>query len=88
MNNIEYVIYCRKSTDETSDKQMQSIPDQIRACINYAKNENLVIKERPKDFSMFESELELYKEDNETDINNRRTYQETRNLFIIKEQET
>jgi hypothetical protein len=36
---IEYVIYCRKSTDETSEHQKQSIPDQIKACINYAEKE-------------------------------------------------
>jgi len=88
MNDIEYIIYCRKSTDEKSELQKQSIPDQIRACIDYAKREWLKIKEKPKDFSLFESDYELHKEDNEPDILNRRTYQETRNLFIIKEQET
>ncbi len=85
---MEYIIYCRKSTDETSELQKQSIPDQIRACVDYANREWLKIKEKPKDFSLFESEYELHKEDNEPDIVNRRTYQETRNLFIIKEQET
>ncbi len=88
MKNITYIIYCRKSTDETSELQKQSIPDQIRACVDYANREWLKIKEKPKDFSLFESEYELHKEDNEPDIVNRRTYQETRNLFIIKEQET
>ncbi len=85
---IEYVIYCRKSTDETSDYQKSSIPDQIKKCVEYAKNEWLKIKEKPKDFSIFESEKEIEKEDMEEDILNRRLYQETRNLFIIKEQET
>ena len=88
MENIEYVIYCRKSTDESSDNQKQSIPDQIRTCIDYANREKLNIQERPKDFSIFESEKDIYNEDNENDISNRRTFQETRNLFIIKEQET
>ena len=88
MENIEYVIYCRKSTDESSDNQKQSIPDQIRTCIDYANREKLSIQERPKDFSIFESEKDIYNEDNESDISNRRTFQETRNLFIIKEQET
>lgn len=86
--DIEYVIYCRKSTDETSELQKQSIPDQIRACIEYAKREWLTVKEKPKDFSSFESDYEIDKEDNESDIENRRTYNETRDLFIIKEQET
>ncbi len=85
---IEYVIYCRKSTDETSEHQKQSIPDQIKACINYAEKEWLIIKKKPTDFSMFESELELHKEDAETDITNRRIYQQYRWLYIIKEQKT
>lgn len=88
MENIDYVIYCRKSTDESSDNQKQSIPDQIKACIDYAKRENLTIKTKPKDFSIFESDYEIDKENNESDIINRRIYQDTRNLFIIKEQET
>lgn len=88
MDKIDYVIYCRKSTDESSDNQKQSIPDQIKACIDYAKRENLLIKAKPKDFSIFESEYEIDKEDNESDIINRRIYQSTRNLFIVKEQET
>lgn len=88
MNNIEYVIYCRKSTDESSDNQKQSIPDQIKACIDYAKREELNIKKKPKDFSLFESEYELEKEDNEVDIINRRIFHDTRKYFIIKEQET
>jgi len=37
---------------------------------------------------MFESEYELNKEDTESDLNNRRLFKETRNLYIIKEQET
>jgi DNA invertase Pin-like site-specific DNA recombinase len=88
MDNIEYVIYCRKSTDESSDNQKQSIPDQIKACIDFAKRENITIKEKPKDFSIFESEYEINKEDSENDILNRRIFQETNKLFIIKEQET
>lgn len=88
MDNLEYVIYCRKSTDESTDKQKQSIPDQLKACIDYAKKEWLIIKEKPKDFSMFENDYELEKENNEKDINNRRLFLETRNHFIIKEQET
>lgn len=85
---MEYVIYCRKSTDESSDNQKQSIPDQIKTCIEYAKREWLKIKEKPKNFSMFESELEIHKEDNDSDLSNRKIYQETRWLYIIKEQET
>jgi len=88
MTGIEYVIYCRKSTDESSGMQVQSIPDQIKKCIEYAKNNGLKIKEKPQDFSDFETELDIKKEDTDTDINSRRIYKETRNLFIIKEQKS
>jgi hypothetical protein len=36
--DIEYVIYCRKSTDESSGRQTQSIPDQIEKCMKYAED--------------------------------------------------
>jgi len=88
MTGIDYVIYCRKSTDESSGMQVQSIPDQIKKCIEYAKNNGLKIKEKPQDFSDFETELDIKKEDTDTDIDSRRIYKETRNLFIIKEQKS
>ena len=87
-NQIEYVIYCRKSTDDSSWMQTQSIPDQIKKCIKYAKDNKLKIMDKPKDFSDFESEREVLKEDNETDIDNRRMYQDTRQYYIIKESKT
>ena len=85
---VQYVIYCRKSTDETSWKQVQSIPDQIRSCIKYAEDNNLIIRQKPKDFSDFESKWDIFSEDHESDLNSRELYQKTRHLFIIKEQET
>jgi len=88
MTNIEYVIYCRKSSDESSGNQKQSIPDQIKACLTYAEREWLKIKEKPKDFSLFESEQELRKEDKESDMANRKVYLDSRKYYIIKEQET
>jgi hypothetical protein len=36
LQDMEYVIYCRKSTDDSSGQQTQSIPDQIRKCVDYA----------------------------------------------------
>jgi DNA invertase Pin-like site-specific DNA recombinase len=54
MSDMEYVIYCRKSTDESSNKQTQSIPDQIKRCIEFAEQNGLKIKEKPSDFSDFE----------------------------------
>ena len=84
--NIEYVIYCRKSTDESSWNQVQSIPDQISKCVEYAKNNWIKIKEKPDDFSKFENELEIIKEENEPDFENKKIYKNTRNLFIVKEQ--
>jgi DNA invertase Pin-like site-specific DNA recombinase len=84
----KYVIYCRKSTDESSGKQTQSIPDQIQACLKYAKDKELDIMLKPDDFSQFESLSEIEKENEEVDIDNRRVYLDTRNLFIVKEQKS
>ena len=78
MSKIEYVIYCRKSSDESSWNQKQSIPDQIKVCLDYADREWLDIKLKPKDFSLFENENELRKEDNESDISNNRIYKDSR----------
>lgn len=44
--------------------------------------------EKPKDFSDFENEYEIERENNDSDLQNRKIFLETRNLFIIKEQET
>ena len=82
----EYVIYCRKSTDEKSGMQTQSIPDQIKKCVKYAKDNKLPIAKKLEDFSMFESEIEIKREDLESDIENRRIFKDTRDLFIVKEQ--
>lgn len=87
-SSLEYVIYCRKSTDESSDHQKQSIPDQIKACVDYAEREGLTIAKKPKNFEDFQSEMEIYKEENESDLESRRIYRDTAWLFIIKEQET
>ena len=88
MPEIEYVIYCRKSTDESSNKQAQSIPDQIKRCIEFAEKEGLKIKAKPADFSDFESDVDIWKEDHDKEIQHREIYQQTRHLFIIKEQES
>ena len=82
MQPIEYVIYCRKST-ESEEKQTQSIADQIQRCVEYAEANRLIIKQKPKDFS-FETGIDLEKED--ADIDNRAVYQKTRHLYIVKEQ--
>ena len=85
---IEYVIYCRKSTEEDTEKQVQSIPDQIKKCVDYARDNWLKIKSKPDDFSDFENTQEILKEDLDPEISNQRLYKETRNLFIIKEQKS
>ena len=84
---MEYIIYCRKSTKDEG-MQHQSIPDQIKRCMEYAKTNDLIIKEKLSDFSDFETEEEIRLEDRDEDITNQRIYKETRHLFIIKEKET
>lgn len=82
---VEYVIYVRKSTEDTSwERQAQSIPDQIEACVKYAERNNLILKRKPAKFE-FETEEDLKIEDNDKDFKNRKIYQETRHLYIIKE---
>lgn len=87
-HSIEYVIYCRKSTDENSGKQTQSISDQLRLCIKHAKEMKYSIMKKPEDFSDFEDSYQITKEDNEIHIDDRRIYQETRDLFIVKEEKS
>ena len=88
MEDLEYVIYCRKSTDESSNKQTQSIPDQIKRCVEYAQQNWLKIKAKPSDFSDFEWKYDVRNEDHDKEWDHREIYQQTRNLFIIKEQKS
>jgi hypothetical protein len=87
---IEYVIYVRKSTEDNSgERQAQSIPDQIKKCMEYAEahKDSVVIKLKPKTFE-FETEEELKIEDEDKELQNRRIYQDTRKYYIIKERQS
>lgn len=83
-----YIVYCRKSSDESSEHQQRSIADQIDACIKYAESHWLKIKPKPKDFSVFETEEDIQKEDSETDSRLRKVYQNSRGLYIVKEEKS
>ena len=83
LKEIEYVIYCRSSSDESSDKQQSSIPQQMRACVEYAERTWLPIKQKPIKFE-FEDDIDLQKEDADEEWNTE-VYQQYRNLFIVKE---
>ncbi len=82
---MEYVIYCRRSSDDWSWKQEQSIPDQIDRCMKYAYENKITIALKPDNFSDFESKQDIINEDNDPDPRNREIYKTTRSLFIIKE---
>jgi len=43
---------------------------------------------KPEDFSDFEDLYQITKEDNEIHIDDRRIYQETRDLFVVKEEKS
>jgi hypothetical protein len=86
--SIEYVIYCRKSSIATSEKQIQSISDQLKLCIRHADEMDYKIMKKPDDFSDFEDSYQILKEDNEVHIEDRRIYQETRGLFVVKEEKS
>ncbi len=42
--DIKYVIYCRKSREEGSDGQKQSLLDQLKVCLDYARQKNISIE--------------------------------------------
>ncbi len=85
---MEYIIYVRKSTDEHSEHQKQSIPDQIIKCIQYAENNWLLIASKPSNFSDFETENDIKLEENEKDEINREIYKKYSNFFIVRERES
>lgn len=87
-NDGAIVFYCRKSTDESSEEQKQSIPDQIKHCLEYTKREWILVSKKPENFQDFESPADIAKEELEPDISARKLYKETRDLFIVKEQKT
>lgn len=84
VSNVEFVIYCRKSTD-WNNRQAQSIPDQIKYCLDFAKRSNLKIKEKPEDFSDFETLKELSEEANDENAD---VYKEAERYFIIRERKS
>lgn len=79
-SKIEFVIYCRKSTEE-EDKQVQSIWDQIRNCVKFAESNNLKLMPRPKYAEEFDSIKETAMEEKEND----EIYKYCDNYFIIRE---
>jgi len=85
---INYIIYVRKSTDEHSEHQKQSIPDQIIKCIQYAENNWLLIASKPSNFSDFETENDIKLEENEKDEINKEIYKKYSNFFIVRERES
>ena len=87
----EYAIYVRKSTENnTWERQAQSIPDQIKRCVEFveANKDTMRLKLKPEDFSEFETEEELKIEDNDKIEANRKIYQATRKYYIIKERQS
>ena len=85
---IEYVIYDRRSSDEWSWNQVQSIPDQIKICMEYADNpsNNIKLMERNTDYyKLFFNENEEKKEELEADLIGKDILQKSKKYFIIKE---
>ena len=90
-STVEYVIYARKSTDDDVN-QKQSIPDQIRACINYVERNRekwgkqiTIMKKNELFDKYFKDDLGDIKEARKLHISDQRFYEEVDDLFIIKE---
>lgn len=84
----KYIIYCRKSSTD-DEKQTQSIPDQIKYCIEYYKShqDEMELMERPKDFSDFLTEKD------KLDIANsepyeKAIYESVKDYFVVFESKT
>lgn len=84
MKSTEYVIYLRKSSEDKK-KQVQSLWDQLRACLDYAKQHNLNIKKRPLDFSMYETDKDILEQWNLKDERDKKLFRDNDHLFIVKE---
>lgn len=91
-DELEYVIYARKSTEDAW-RQAQSIPDQVRICIDFAKNNWIKIKEIDSLYNWFKKidenentnlaiKWKLKSKLDEKDEN------DNKNLFIIRESKT
>lgn len=88
--NLEYIIYVRKSSEESTGKQVQSIYDQIRICLKFAENNNIKVRKKDWLYDVFnkiekeqfiksrKKEKKIKKEDIELE-------EQIKDLFIIKE---
>ncbi len=84
-DSVEYVIYCRKST-EAEDRQAQSIADQMKVCLKYADSLWLKIMEKPAYFEkLFYTSEDQARESREKEKSTLELYKNTKNLFIIRE---
>lgn len=66
-----FAIYVRKSTDESSNKQAASIPQQIENCIEYAEKEDLEIMQRNADWDIDKETIAEIQKDNPTNKQHR-----------------
>ena len=85
MDTIEYVIYCRKSSEET-DRQSQSIPDQIKVCMDYVDREKLTLMKRPKDFSKFETPKDIARMKSCPNVSDREQFERAKPYFVVQEE--
>ena len=60
-----FAIYARKSTDEKSEKQTSSIPQQIERCMEFAAQNNFTIAPRPSSLLIEEKTIDEIRQDNE-----------------------
>lgn len=74
-----FVVYARKSTDESSEKQVASIPQQIEKCLEYSKKENIPLAPRPDSEKIDPKTIEEIELDN---ISNTERCNELKSFYI------
>ncbi len=82
-----YVIYCRKSST-WDKKQVQSIPDQIKRCKEFAKANWLTIAKRPRDFEKLFLDQKSKQLETNASARDKKIFQSIKDEFVVTESQT
>lgn len=86
---LKYVIYCRKSREESGDGQKQSLLDQLKVCMEYAKQRNITIENHNElTDKYFRDENYYRRESGSKGIYEQSVLKQAKGLFYIVEQKS